>query len=340
MERVKNLVSVIMSNYNTPEDFLRPSIESVLNQSYESIELIIVDDCSTDDSLSVIQSYKDERIVVLKNEKNSGITKSLNRALNVAKGEFIARMDSDDICFKNRIEKQVEFLKNNTDVIVCGTGVQLIGNWEASHTNEKMCRFIPEKDLFRIQLLFGNYPNIVHPTAMFNGCKLDEYGIRYNENYIFAQDYRMWVECSKYAECANVPETLLYYRVHGGAVSSSKKAAQAECALNIMKEQLKELHLELPEELEAFHGNLLTQRKAFDLKYKKWLKLIISQNKKYKVYDSEKLEEVLWKKWAEITYFGLRKQKSVFGILKIIFSYPVSKMKFLLDIKKQRARQD
>ena len=123
-------------------------------------------------------------------------------------------------------------------------------------------------------------------------------------------------------------------------VSSSKKAAQAECALNRMKEQLKELHLELPEELEAFHGNLLTQRKAFDLKYKKWLKLIISQNKKYKVYDSEKLEEVLWKKWAEITYFGLRKQKSVFGILKIVFSYPVSKMKFLLDIKKQRARQD
>ena len=116
MELKSGLVSVIMSNYNTPEEYLRESIESILNQTYSHIEFIIVDDCSTDNSLNVIKSYKDDRIVLIENTENLGLTKSLNKALKQAKGEFVARMDADDISLPTRFEKQVAFLKQNSDV--------------------------------------------------------------------------------------------------------------------------------------------------------------------------------------------------------------------------------
>ena len=221
MEMENGLVSVIMSNYNTSEEYLRASIESVLNQTYSNFEFIIIDDCSTDTSLEIIKSYKDERIVILENSENLGITKSLNKGLSIAKGEFIARMDADDICFPTRFATQVEYLKNHSEVIFCGTGVELIGDWQGKHANKVICREIPEKELFKIYLLFGNYPNIVHPTAMFNNKLLIENSITYDERFSVAQDYKMWVNCCNYGECVNLKETLLYYRVHRGAVSSS-----------------------------------------------------------------------------------------------------------------------
>ena len=94
-----------MTNYNTPEEYLRQAIDSILDQTYKNFEFIIVDDASTDNSLSVIESYKDKRVITLKNEENIGLTNSLNRALEVCKGEFIARMDSDDISEPIRFEK-------------------------------------------------------------------------------------------------------------------------------------------------------------------------------------------------------------------------------------------
>lgn len=340
MEYVNNMVSVIMSNFNTPEEFLRSSIESVLNQTYKNFEFIIIDDCSTDNSLDIIRSYDDKRIRILKNEKNLGITKSLNRGLAIAQGEFVARMDADDICLPQRFEKQVEFLKNNPQVIVCGAGVELIGNWQGKYSHQRLCREIPDKETFRIQLLFGNYPNIVHPTAMFDRKKLDLYKIKYNEDYIYAQDYRMWVSCSEHGECENIPETLLYYRVHGGAVSGSKKEQQDACALGIMKEQLLKLGLDLTEEYEEIHRNFLLERKEYSLKCKKWIKIILNQNKKQGVYDHKRLKKILWGKWTEISYFGLRKQKNPFGMLRVAVNIPLNQVGSFLQIKKQRSNKN
>ena len=102
------LVSVIMGNYNTPVSYLRESIDSILAQTYTDFELIIVDDASTDDSPAVLESYDDPRIRILYNEENLGLAKSLNRALDICRGEFVARMDSDDICLPERFEKQAD----------------------------------------------------------------------------------------------------------------------------------------------------------------------------------------------------------------------------------------
>ncbi len=317
MKIEKGLVSVIMSNYNTPEEFLRPAIESILNQTYQNFEFIIIDDCSTDNSLSIIESYTDDRIRIIRNFQNLGITKSLNKGLAVAKGEFVARMDADDISVETRFKKQVEFLESHPDHIVCGTGIELIGDWQSKHANKFICREIPDKETFQIHLLFGNYPNIVHPSAMFNHNLLLKNNITYNENYPLAQDYRMWVSCSKVAECTNISETLLYYRIHSKAVSNDKKELQRKIAIQIMQEQLVKLHIELSEEYEDIHKDFLFGRKPYDIKIKKWIKTLLIQNRKYKIYDQKKMKKILWKKWAEISYYGIAKAPKIGVAIKI-----------------------
>ena len=335
--RIKSgLISVIMSNYNTPELFLTAAIESVLSQTYKNFEFIIIDDCSTDDSLKIIESYSDERIKILKNERNLGITKSLNRGLKIASGEYIARMDSDDICYPQRFERQIEFLRSNPGYIVCGTGIEQIDEWGNLRINKQQCRDIPEREEYQIYLLFANNPNIVHPTAMFNHGLLIENQITYDENYVLAQDYRMWVTCSEYAECGNVPEILLKYRVHSKAVSNERREKQRLFALNNIKEQLKKLSIELPKEYEHIHENFLFSRCPYSIEYKKWIMLIIKQNQKYHVYNQKKLEQILWRKWVEISYFEIRTQKNLLKLIKCIAEIPISYMGQLLLIKKER----
>lgn len=336
MNLEKGLISVVMSNYNTHEEYLRPAIESILNQTYRNFEFIIIDDCSTDNSLQIIESYSDKRIKIIKNEQNLGITKSLNKGLAVAKGEFIARMDSDDIAFPTRFEKQIEFLKSNPEHIVCGTGIELIGEWEKKHSNKYICRTIPKKYEFQINLLFGNFPNIAHPTAMFNHRLLKKHNILYDEKYPLSQDYKMWISCSKYYECANLPETLLYYRVHKQAVSTAKQTLQRNVALQIMQEQLNKLNIELSNEYEDIHMGLLFGRKKYNPKIKLWIKTIINQNKKYKIYDHKKLKKVLWSKWTETVYFEIAKAKTL-NKIKALLTLPLFCYPDLLNIYNKRS---
>lgn len=339
MELKKGLISVIMSNYNTPEEYLREAIESILNQTYSNFEFIIVDDCSTDNSPEIINSYTDSRITVIKNEVNMGITKSLNRALAVSKGEYVARMDADDICFPERFQKQVDFLKRYPDTVVCGTWVKLFGDGANIFKEKYSCKTLPEKETLRINLLFGNHMNIIHPTAMFNHGLLKKNSISYNENYIYAQDYRMWVDCAQKGDLANIPEILFNYRVHSKAISSDKKNIQTECAKNIMAEQLSWLGLKLPEDWQTIHYGLLTGRKPFDLRYKKWIKTIISHNRKHKVYNHKKLRNILWAKWTEIVYFELAKTSS-FKKIKVLLTLPLYCFPELFRIKKSRLTKE
>ena len=294
-----------MTNYNTPEIFLRESIESILSQTYSNFEFIIIDDCSTDDSVSVIRSYKDSRIKLYINEENIGLTKSLNIALDKCNGEFIARMDSDDISEPERFEKQIEYLKEHQDVIVCGTWARCFGEWRSYNSNDTICRTIPDRVTFRIFQLFGNNPNIVHISAMFNHVLIKKCNVRYDERYIYAQDYRMWISCSEYYNCYIIPEILVKIRVRTGTISTSKKEIQDECVRRIINEQLAKLHLTLTDELVPYHLGLLTARKPYDIRIKEWMKEIVSANQKYQVYNQSILKKLLHEKWIEISYYGL-----------------------------------
>jgi len=329
----KNLISVVMSNYNTEDAYLRTAIESVLNQTYENFEFIIVDDCSTNNSLEIIKSYKDERIIVLENEKNIGITKSLNRGLKIAKGEFVARMDADDICLPERFEKKVEFLSRNPEYIACGTAIEIVGG---NKEGKIIHRNIPDIETFRIYLLFGNYPNIAHPTAMFNHLLLKKYNIEYDERYPLAQDYKMWVNCSKYAPCYNLEDVLFRYRLHNAAVSTAKQQYQKDIAKQIIMEQLQALEISCDEELLEIHRNFLFERKEYNLKFKKWIKKIIKQNRRFNVYNGYKLKTILWQRWTEISYFALAKTRDPIKIIKILVNTPLRYWNKLFETYKHR----
>lgn len=299
------MVSVIMANYNTPEEYLRPAIESILSQTYENFELIIIDDGSDNDSLEVIESYNDERIVLIQNEHNIGISKSRNKGLHICKGEYMAVMDSDDICLPRRFEEQVEYLKNNKNVIVCGTFVECIGEWEKRFSSKTISTAIDDPESYRIDLLFGNRPLIAHSSAMLNRKLMLEHHIRYDESYSSSLDYKLWVSCAQVADCAILPKILLKYRVHEKQLSIAKKEIQKKNHNCVIQEQLERLYLPATEDIFRYHFILTFNTQSYDSNIKKWIKKIITANKTYKVYDHSLLKKILWSKWTKITYYGL-----------------------------------
>ena len=130
MNTQKPLVSVVMCNYNTKEEYLRTAIESILSQTYENFEFIIIDDASTGNDIEVIESYHDPRIILLQNESNHHVSYTANRGLAFAHGEYIARMDSDDISLPSRLEKQVLYMQKNRNVDILCAQAKFIGNRE------------------------------------------------------------------------------------------------------------------------------------------------------------------------------------------------------------------
>lgn len=179
-------VSIIMGAYNTAST-LPASIDSVINQTFKDWELIICDDCSMDNTYEVAKSYADkyDNIVVIRNEKNSRLAYSLNHCLKYAKGEYIARMDADDLCFADRLEKQVKFLDSNPQYEVVGGGVVLFNE----KGNEKLL-LNPEaptvKDLIKTVPFF-------HPTIMMRKSAYDSIGgYTVSERTKRGQDYDMW----------------------------------------------------------------------------------------------------------------------------------------------------
>ena len=248
-------------------------------------------------------------------------------------------MDADDICLSERFKKQVDYLEQHPDTIVCGTWVELFGNGASVYNEKNSCKVLPEREELQINLLFGNHMNIIHPTAMFNHRLLKENNIKYNENYIFAQDYRMWIDCSQKGELTNIPEILFKYRIHNKAVSSDKKSVQTECAKNIMAEQLGWLGLNLPENWEKIHYGFLAGRKPFDLEYKRWIKRLLRQNKKKRYFNQNKFKKILWDKWTETVYFEIARAKRL-NKIKALLSLPVFCYPRLLNIRKTRSMKE
>ena len=326
------LISVVMSNHNTPLIFLKKSINSILNQTYSNFEFIIVDDASTDDSVEIIKSFNDPRIKLICNKQNLGLTRSLNKAFSICKGKYIARMDSDDISLPKRFEKQLEFMENNENTIVCGTWAEVIDDNGNNIRSNFIREAIEDMGSYRIRLLFSNNPLLLHPSAFFNRSLLLKYNIHYDEQYKYAQDYKMWVDCSIHANCNIIPQYLLQYRKHSLSVSESKRDVQDFYACQIMQEQLDALHLTLTDETRPIHFRMLTRLKPYDSKTKQWIVTLIKANKKYKVYNQKKLKKILWYRWSEFCYEELS-HSSKSKIISIFLSLSLRNKINLFKIK-------
>lgn len=204
---MKGLVSVILPVYNAAI-YLNDSIDSILEQSYIFFELIIINDGSTDSSLDIINSYNDDRIKLINNPENLGLISTLNIGLNLAKGEYIARMDADDISALSRFEKQIEYFKNNPNTDILGTAYETFGF-------EKKIVNVPEESKeIEIAIYFKNV--ICHPSIMIKAQSINKYGLKYNPDYLHNEDWAFWISClQKGLTLNNINEPLLKYRLEG-----------------------------------------------------------------------------------------------------------------------------
>lgn len=224
-------VTVLMPVYNG-DKFLAESIQSILDQQYDSFELLVINDGSTDGTAEILDSFakKDDRIKVVYQE-NAGIVCALNSGIAIAKGEYIARMDADDIAHPMRLAEQVKFLDENSDYIVCGALYEQFGAREGVvklPIDDQEC-----KQTLYFENCFG------HPVVMFRKNVLESAQIEYESNYLYAEDYRLWTVLSKYGKFKNLPKVLLMYRVHEGQTSEKKRDLQKERHLNVAQEYLK-----------------------------------------------------------------------------------------------------
>lgn len=206
------LVSVIMPSYNTA-GFIGESIESVLNQTYKNFELIIVDDCSSDNTDEVVAGFSDERIIYVKNEKNSGAAVSRNRAISKAKGKWIAFLDSDDIWEKDKLKKQIDFMESN--------------GYHFSYTSYQQ---IDEKsDSLGVEV---SGPSGINKRQMYNFCWPGCLTVMYDAQYVGKiriedlkknNDYAIWLKVIKKADCYLLNECLGKYRIRSGSISRHSK---------------------------------------------------------------------------------------------------------------------
>ncbi len=218
-------VSVLMPVYKTNREYLKDSIKSILKQTYSDFEFLIIDDCPEDSREDVLKSFSDQRIVYLKNDNNLGISKTRNKLIDLAKGEYLAIFDHDDISLPLRLEKQVEFLDKNPDVGVLGCKVQYFQNSNQLIEN-------PEND-HEIRLALMSYCAIIHPGSMVRKSLLSEHNIAYEEKFSPAEDYALWCRLMPYTKFYNMPEILLNYRVHGKNTSKKQQDRLKHAAMAI-----------------------------------------------------------------------------------------------------------
>lgn len=207
---MSELVSIIMPSYNTAK-FISETIESVLAQTYTNWELIIVDDCSTDNTDEVVKSFlSDNRIKYIKNEKNSGAAVSRNRALREAKGKWIAFLDSDDLWMPDKLQKQIAFMKEN--------------DYHFSYTNYVE---INEASIPNGRIITG--PKRIPKRGMYNYCWMGCLTVMYDAETIGLiqiadikknNDYAMWLKACKKADCYLLDEVLAKYRKRSGSISN------------------------------------------------------------------------------------------------------------------------
>lgn len=328
-------ISVVMPTYNTDVPLLREAVDSILNQTIRDFEFIIIDDGSTTDAKEYLNELTDPRIRIIRNETNRGITKSLNIGFRAARGKYIARMDSDDISLPERFEKQLAFMENNPDVIVCGSKAIDAGKKPSPSKN-----VIEDMENYRVRLLFTN-PGPVHPTAFFDRAKLIQHHIEYDERLTYAQDYGMWVTVSKYGRVCILPDILVCRQKHPNQISIAHREKQIACDKMTQRILLTQLLDEVTEAELDFHyyaSSGFCPEAVISRQVAEWYDRLLRANKEKKIYNQRKLEGYIVRlkiNLIEQTFTkNMSKQEKAMLIFRYLpFSSAVMELLSILSVK-------
>jgi len=319
------LVSVVMPVYNG-EKYLIQAIDSVLNQSYRNIELVIVNDGSTDSSKKIITAYSDSRIRFVENEINSGIVYSRNKGLESANGEYVATLDCDDLALPERIEKQVDFMEKNPEYGMCGTFYIAIDGMDIPGGKK---HFPTDFQNIATHLVLGNC--FCNSTVMIRSHIAKE--LKYREKFDIVEDYELWYRISKRAKLANLPFYGTLYRVHGTNISVTKLNVMLALVKKINGEILRDLKIEFSEKELEIHANLLNRNIDYfrdDRQFSEletWVAKLYGKLKKEDSLNSSLLFELLAEKWLVIVFNTKRYKKLFFNRL-----FPLRKGSYLMSL--------
>lgn len=211
-------ISVLIAAYKTDESHLKACIDSVLAQTYRNFELLILDDCPEDKNVErVVKSYHDKRISYRKNPTNKGIPETRNELMRWAKGKYFIVMDHDDIMHQKRLEKQYAYMEEHPDVGICGSAYKRFGSLS------KIKTVYPEEnsDDIKAGLLFKS--TLPHPNIIIRADIIRNHNIFYHPEYVSANDRRLYLESMPYANFHNLPDVLMYYRMHKNMTSKQRR---------------------------------------------------------------------------------------------------------------------
>ncbi|MDF2455961.1 MAG: glycosyltransferase, family 2 [Cytophagaceae bacterium] len=234
------LLSVIMPVYNA-EKYVYEAIDSILKQTFADFEFLIFDDSSTDSSREIILSFKDPRIRFFASDSNTGYVKHLNDGIKEARGQYIARMDADDVADPDRFAEQVYYLHQHQQAGACGCWIEFTGSKKGVLEYP-----VEHKDIITQLLLFGNA--MAHPAVMLRKSVLIDHQLSYEAALAPAEDYELWNRLAHVSALHNLPKVLLKYRVHEHNESVVKKAQQDK-AVKIIRNRLMDQQVESPSAL-------------------------------------------------------------------------------------------
>lgn len=200
-------------------EFLRPAVESVLAQTFGDFEFIIIDNASTDDTQQILDAYRDARIVRVRNAQVCSLTQSLNKGLRIARGDYVARLDADDVARPTRLARQVEFLESNPDVLLVGSHVTIIDENDAT-----ISQFTPPTDPAELYDALAYSNPFAHSAIMVRKPAVLALG-GYPEAYVYAQDFALWLKLAQRGNLGMIRDPLTLWREHRKQATNSAELA-------------------------------------------------------------------------------------------------------------------
>ena len=323
-------ISIIMSVYNG-ETYLAEAIESVINQTFKNWELVIINDCSTDSTADILAQFaaKDARIKVHPNEVNLKLPTSLNKAISLCEGKYIARMDADDICLPDRFEKQFKFMEENGDVALSSCRFMTIKNgvYASGGAGGRV-----DNDAIRAMLLVAN--PILHPGVIAKAEVMKKFN--YDTTLTCTEDLELWTRMAMENQKMQIlPECLLIYRLHDKQITSTTLERQHTEVLKIQQKYYAKLLSEMDEEMQKFYISGVYFKENANVgkffEYAKWLKKETAGK-----FNENAINYALFEILAEYKRCGVKKSE----VVKVMLTCnPIFLMKEIIR-RKNTAKKD
>ena len=312
-------ITVLMPVYNGTK-FLGEAIESIVNQSFNEFEFLIINDGSTDQSNELIKSYDDKRIRLFVNKNNIGQSASLNKGIKMARGDYIAIMDQDDISVQDRLKVQLEFMENHPNIDVCGSWLELFGTYDG------IVKYETKSEKIKMGLLTNI--NLGHPTVIIRKSTIDKYNLRYDDTYTIANDYDLWFMMLDTCSFSNISKPLLKHRTHerqNSKLDGDKTMIEGKLVLGQFFQKIDFRHDEddLDIHYKIFTGNgldSLSRMRVF-----RYLRRLQMQNHNKKIFKPDAFNEFIRLKWRR--FLLNKKSKLLYWVSSSLFFGPIDYLK-------------